>query len=129
MADTRLSRRKIAAYFADELIAGRSIVKPLAAYLVESKRTREQSLVVRDIEAALAERGVLLADVATSHELTADTKNTIITYLKDETKAKDVRLRQSVDPDLLGGVRIETPDKRLDSTLRHRINQLTASKI
>lgn len=129
MAQARLSRRKIAALLADELIAGRNVTKKLAAYLIETKKTRELSLYVRDIEAALAERGVLLADVASSHELTSDTQNTIIHYLKKTTGAKDVHLRPEVDPSLLGGVRIETPEQRLDNTLRHRLNQLTASKI
>jgi F0F1-type ATP synthase delta subunit len=129
MAGAKLSRRKIATYFADEVLAGRDPVKPLAAYLIESKRIREASLIVRDIESALADRGILFADVFSSHDLAADTQKAIKDYLKDKTKAKDVHLRPSVDQSLLGGVRIETPDARLDSTLRHRLNQLTASKI
>lgn len=129
MAGVRLSRRKVAAHFAEELLAGRDISKQLAAYLVESKRTREAALFVRDIEAALSDKGVLLADVASSRELTADTKAAVTGYLKQATGAKEIHLRPSVDPALLGGVRIETPDQRLDMTLRHRLNQLTASKI
>lgn len=129
MAGAKLSRRKIAAYFADELIAGRSVIKPLAAYLVESKRLREADLVIRDIEAALADRGVLLADIASSRDLSAETAKTIVNHLKDTTGAKTVELRSHVDPYLLGGVRIDTPGERLDATLRHRLNQLTASKI
>lgn len=129
MAGAKLSRRKIAAYFADELLAGRSVIGPLAAYLVEAKRVREAALVVRDIEAALADRGVLLADVASSRDLSADTQKEIVAYLKDTTGAKRVELRPHVDPNLLGGVRIDTPGSRLDKTLRHRLNQLTASKI
>ena len=105
------------------------MTKKLAAYLIDTKRTRELSLFVRDIEAALADRGVLLADVDSSFELSAETKNTIATYLKHTTGAKDVHLRPNVDESLLGGVRIETPDQRLDNTLRHRLDQLTASKI
>lgn len=129
MAGVRLSRRKIAAYFADELIAGRNVSQPLAAYLVETKRTREAELVVRDIESALADRGVLLADVATSRELTADTQRAVTEYLKQTIGASDVTVRSHVDPYLLGGVRIETPGRRLDATLRHRLDQLTASKV
>jgi F0F1-type ATP synthase delta subunit len=129
MAGVRLSRRKIAAYFAEEFVEGRSIIEPLAAYLVESKRTREAGLIARDIEAALADRGVLLADVAASRDLTDDTEKAITAYLKTATGANAVTLRKSTDPHLLGGVRIETPGRRLDTTLRHRLDQLTASKI
>lgn len=124
MAGARLSRRKIAAYFADELIAGRDVTRPLAAYLVETKRIRESTLVIRDIEAALSERGVLLADVASSRELTKDIEDTITTYLKSATGVKSVHLRTEVDESLLGGVRIETPGTRLDNTVRERLRKL-----
>lgn len=129
MASAKLSRRKIAAYFADEAIAGRSITKQLAAYLIEAKRVREATLIVRDIEAALADRGVLLADVASSRELEAETKKAITDYLQQTTGARKVHMRPHVDPHLLGGVRVDTPGQRLDKTLRHKLNQLTASKI
>lgn len=129
MAGVRLSRRKIAAYFADELIAGRNVTKPLAAYLVETRRIREAELIVRDIESALADRGVLLADVATSRELTADTERAVTDYLKQAVGAADVAIRSHVDPLLLGGIRIETPGRRLDATLRHRLDQLTATRV
>ena len=129
MAMAKLSRRKVAAHLADELIAGKRVTNKLAAYLIETKRTRELELFVRDIKAALAERGVLLADVASAREIASETKNTITDYLKKKTGAQDVHLQTTVDPTLLGGVRIETPDERLDSTLRHKLNQLTASKL
>lgn len=129
MAGAKLSRRKIAAYFADELIAGHSVMQSLAAYLVETKRVREVTLIVRDIEAALAERGVLVADIASARELASDTQKELTNYLKQRTGATGVTLRPHIDPHLLGGVRIDTPGDRLDKTLRHKLNQLTASKI
>lgn len=126
----RLSRRKIAAYFADRLLEGKkTAVNELASYLVESGRERELDLIVRDIEAALAERGVLLADVASSNKLTTDVKKDIESYLKSVSGAKEIHLRETVDPALIGGVRVTTPDSELDATLRHRLNQLKASKI
>lgn len=126
---SKLSRRKIAAYFADELIAGRNVTKPLAAYLVETRRLREAELVVRDIESALADRGVLLADVATARQLTSDTQKEITDYLKQATNTKTVYVRSHIDPFLLGGARIDIPGARKDTTLRYKLNQLTASKV
>ncbi|MDB5176531.1 MAG: atpH [Candidatus Saccharibacteria bacterium] len=125
----RISRRKIAAYYADELLAGRDITKQLAAYLAESRRAREADLIVRDIETALADRGVLVADVASSRELSSSSKSAIESYLKQTVNATRVQLRESVDSTLLGGVRIAAAGRELDATLRHRINQLKASKV
>lgn len=126
----RLARRKIAAYYADELLAGKhDIAKRLAAYLVDVRRVRELDLIVRDIEAALADRGVLLADISSSRPLSETATREIKNYLKTETKADKIHLRESVDPQLLGGVQIAVPGRELDATLRHRLNQLKASKI
>lgn len=130
MAGSRLSRRKIAAYYADELQAGKKdIAKKLAAFLVENRRMRELDLIVRDIEEALVERGVLLADIASSRKLSAEAAKAVEAYLKKTTEAKTVMLRETVDPALLGGVRVAIPGRELDATLRHRISQLKASKI
>lgn len=130
MAGARMSRRKIAAYYADQLVAGnKHIAKELAAFLVETRRVREVELVIRDIEAALSERGILLADIASSRKLSADATKEIQNYLKKTTNAKTIHLRETVNPDLLGGVRIAVPGHELDASLRARLNQLKASKI
>src|SRR3990167_990497 len=107
MAGSRLSRRKIAAYYADELQAGNNdVTKRLAAFLVENRRVRELDLIIRDIEEALAERGVLLADIASSRKLSAEAAKAVEAYLKKTTDVKTVKLRETVDPTLLGGVRV-----------------------
>lgn len=126
----RLSRRKIAAYYAEQLLAGKkNVARELAAYLVESGRARELDLLVRDIENALVQHGVLLADVASSRGLSETAVREIKAYLKPRTGAEKIYLRETVDPDLLGGVRITTPGQEMDGTLRHKLNQLKASKI
>lgn len=129
MAGTKLSRRKIAAYCADELLAGRDVTQQLAAYLEETRRIREADLVVRDIEAALADRGVLVADIESARQLDPDVAASIVAFLKKTAGVNDVRLRESTDPSLLGGVRIAAAGQELDATLRRRLTQLKASKI
>ncbi|MFZ2545085.1 MAG: F0F1 ATP synthase subunit delta [Candidatus Saccharimonadales bacterium] len=129
MAGARLSRRKIAVYCADELLDGNDVTELLAAYLIETKHIREAGVIVRDIEAALADRGTLIANITGGHELQDDTEKAILTYLEKRTGANTIHLRKQTDSHLLGGVRIETPGYQLDNTLRDRLNQLTASKI
>lgn len=126
----RLSRRKLAAHVADQLVAGKkNVVEELAAYLVETHRSNEYELIVRDIEYALSDRGVLVADVAAAHELSSDSKDAIISYLQAVTKAKDIQLRPTVDESLLGGVRITSSIGELDGTLKRKIMTLRASKV
>ncbi len=126
---SKLSRRKIASMWADELIAGRDINKQIAAYLVESGREREADLIARDTVSALAARGVVSADVTSATDLSAESKKAIEAFLKTTKQAQKVMIHTSVDPTLIGGVRIDTADERLDATLRGRLNQLKTSKI
>lgn len=125
----KLSRRKIATVWADELIAGRDITDQVAAYLVEERRVGEADLIVRDTESALAARGVVVADVATAHSLSAEARAVIEKFLATARGATRVELRTEIDGDLLGGVRVNTADEQLDTTLRARLNKLKASKI
>lgn len=126
---SKLSRRKIAAVWADELLAGRDITTQVAAYLVETRRTSEADLIVRDTESALAARGVVVADITSTSELSADSRAAIEKFLKSTKAATQVALRSTTDASFIGGVRIDTADERLDATLRARLNQLKTSKI
>lgn len=125
----KLSRRKIAQVWADELLAGRDMTTQIAAYLVNERRTDEAELIVRDTEAALADRGVAVADITTAGSLSADAKKAIQTFLSTRLGAQKVALRETTDPTVIGGVRIDTAGKRLDATLATRLGKLKASKI
>ena len=126
----RVSRRKIASYYADELLAGKTdIATRLAALLLDTGRVRELDLIVRDIEDALEARGVVVADVASAHTLSQATQKDITAFLKKQSGAKEVHLRVNVDQALLGGVRINVPGRELDTTLRRKLTLLKASKV
>lgn len=124
----RLSRRKLAAYVADELQAGASVSKVLrevAAYLIDTRRTRELELLVRDIEDALATRGTVVADITSAHALSAELKSEINALVG----AKKLQIRETIDESVLGGLRIDVPGKRFDGTIRHKLTALRAKKI
>lgn len=125
----RVSRRKIAEAVADGLLSGdKHIVTRLAAYLIETKQVRSMHLMVRQIEIALAERGVLVADVTSAHNLTAVIEKEITDFLAQKTGAKTVKLRQTVDTGLIGGVVINTPNATLDTSIKGKLQQLKAAK-
>ncbi|MDN5274317.1 MAG: atpH [Candidatus Saccharibacteria bacterium] len=124
----RLSRRKIATYTADQLLAGvskRDVLRSVAAYLVDAKRTRELTLLVRDIEDVLAERGHIVADVASAHPLS----ETLKAEIKKLVGGSTPQLRELVESDLLGGVRVDVPGKRFDGTIRHKLTALRAKQL
>jgi F0F1-type ATP synthase delta subunit len=124
----RLSRRRIAAYVADKLLAGVPASKALrevAAYLLSMRRTREQDLLVRDIEDALAKKGSVVADVTSAHALSAGLKVEIGSLVG----AKSLQFRETTDADVLGGIRIDIPGKRFDGTIQRKLIALRAKQL
>lgn len=124
----RLSRRSIARYAAGRVAEGdtAAAVKHLAAYLVSERRTKELDLLVRDIEHALAERGIVIADVFSSRPLSDSVLSEIKALAGRGEKPREVHLRLHEDESLLGGVVVRVPGAELDGSLRGRINNVKA---
>ena len=123
----RLSRRKLATYAADSLSRGddaSALLRELAAYLVETKTTREADLLVAAIEDELQTRGIIIADVTTARPLSAELKKSV----KAVVGGKELHIRERVDSAVIGGVRIELPDSQLDGTIQHKLIALKGAK-
>jgi len=126
MAGT-ISRRKLAAHVADELLAGNTkAVDELAAYLVTERRTKEAELLVRDIETALAQRGEVVADVVAARTLTPEARTALKNLVAHASGATNVTLRESIDPSVIGGARVATPSMLFDGTVASKLEKLGA---
>lgn len=126
----RLSRRKLAAYVAEQLIkADKTVLTQLAAYLLETRRTKELPLLVRDIESALAAHGVVVADVVTVGSLSVAAEKAVRDFVASTQNASQVHLRTAEDPALLAGVKINLPGSELDTSVRRKLAALKASKV
>ncbi|NLA42579.1 hypothetical protein GX865_00245 [Candidatus Saccharibacteria bacterium] len=124
-----ISRRKLAEYVAERLLAkDKQVIEQLAAYLVDTRKVRTIDLVVREIESALMDRGVLIAHVASTRQLTDSIKKDIRALLSGETGAKTIYLREKLDKSLVGGVHIKTPSATIDTTIKNKLQQLKAAK-
>lgn len=175
-----VSRRKLAKYAAEQILAGNdAVLEEIAGFLIYEKHEREVELLVQDIEAELAERGTVVATVESATPLDAATKGAVKKLLasnsgmeslasvegrsaarasrKDarsearvpETDGSDraaqhvehpdmevpsdriaqVRLREIIRSELIGGVKITTPTQVLDATIAKKLNDLRAKKI
>lgn len=121
----RLSRRKIARYVAGRLATGDElIIEELAALIIEERRERDIDLLVRDIEDQLAQSGMTIATVETAKPLSETVRQSV-----RELLGGDVRLREEVRPELIGGIRIETPTQELDGTISQKIYALKSRKV
>ena len=175
-----MSRRKLAKYAAEQLLAGNdAVLEEIAGFLVHEKHEREVELLARDIEVELAKRGTVVATVESATPLDEATKDAVKRLLssnsgmesltsvegrsaarasrKDarsearvpETDGSDratqhverpdaevpsdriaqVRLREIIRSELIGGVKITTSTQVMDATIAKKLNDLRAKKI
>ena len=121
------SRRVLARYIAIQLQTGhdrKDTIEALAAYVVEHKMHASIELIVADIARNLATYGHVQADVTTAHPLDASLRQDVIDYVKRIESASEVEITEHVDPRLLGGVVIETPNKRFDASIATKLKRL-----
>ena len=122
----RLSRRALATFVAKELLAGNDqIIDWLAALLIEERREREADLLVRDIESILADSGQMIVQVDTAHPLDVATKKEIESIFDQH----EVHIKETVRPELIGGVKITTPTQSLDRTIAKKLEMLRTAEI
>ena len=81
-----VSRRKLAKYAAEQLLAGNdAVLEEIAGFLVHEKHEREVELLARDIEVELAERGTVVATVESATSLDEATKGAIRKLLSSDS--------------------------------------------
>lgn len=124
-----ISRRRLASYIADQLSSGGSITKltnQVAAYLVATKQTKKVDTLVNDIELALLKKsGVSSIKVSSAHRLSKAQNDQIIQFIQEVTKAKEVIISDTtIDPSLIGGFTVETPEGYFDGSVRKKLQQL-----
>lgn len=127
-----VSRRKLAKYAAEQLLAGNdAVLEEIAGFLVYEKHEREVELLARDIEVELAERGTVVATVESARALDLATKDEIKNLLSSNASDQDINvlLRESIDQALIGGFKLRTPTATLDATIAKKLNDLRAKKI
>jgi F-type H+-transporting ATPase subunit delta len=125
----KLSRRRIAREIV-QLIARNperqsEILRQTAAYLLQHKKAGEVHLLMLDIADELQKtQGLMTAEVQSAFGLASTTRDQIVAMLKNVTGAQNVELSETVQPELIGGVVIRTPQFELDASVKRQLNQL-----
>lgn len=125
----QLSRRRVAREWTRLLIAQPSrraeLVQQIAAYMVVHKMSHQLHLFVNDVaDEVLAQQKHISADVYTAFGLSADSRERVTGLLRNITGAVTVALTETVNPTLLGGIVIRTPQLELDASVKRQLEQL-----
>lgn len=100
----------------------------LAYFLREAKLSINIDLLMKDVSREINQRHkVLNTTVYSARELTADLHAQLKGYLQQLTQAEQVHIDNQLDPTLIGGVVIATPDQHIDWSLRGKLNLLKQS--
>jgi ATP synthase F1 delta subunit len=128
---SRQSNKTVARAVVAELQAGRSmkrVSRSLASYLIEERRMNDVGAIIRDVEKQLlVQDETLYVHVTTAHGLSASTQKEITTMFAQKSDAKSVHIEETINPDVIGGVRCETAEHRLDLTVRRQLQRLKGS--
>jgi F0F1-type ATP synthase delta subunit len=120
-------RTRIAQIIADNTVksgASKQFVNEIAAYLISEKRVGELDSLLRDVQAAWAEHGIVEVIASSAHPLTATVKADITKQIKQlYPAATKVIVTEAHDAEILGGVRLTLADQQLDLSIETQLNK------
>lgn len=123
------NRTHVAQFAADAIRTGSTsrsdLVAMLAAWLIDTKSTRQAEYLVQDIAKKLANEGYIFISVTSAHPLSAETKQAILSYVQQYfAQSVHVEMAEVLDPGVIGGVQIDTPYGSLDATVKRKLIQI-----
>lgn len=106
--------------------SGKRLSEMLASYLVQNRRTGELDSIMREVmRQREAKSGSVEVTATSAFKLNEATKKAISSLLGGDNTI----INEVIDPEMLGGVRLETSEKQLDLTVRNRLNRLKGVKV
>jgi F0F1-type ATP synthase delta subunit len=103
------------------------ILRSVAGYLIAHKQVGQLHLLVSDLARELEiGEGHLYAQVNSAFALDDKTRSNLRMFLQTKTGAKTVEFDESVDPSLLAGVVVRTPNEELDISARRKLTNLAS---
>ena len=109
-----------------DAVAGEAdpLVLNLLRLLVEKNRAGEVAQVAEEFERmAAVEEGELSVELTTAYELSDEEARAIVGQIEQRSGRK-VEANRTVDPELIGGMVLQVGSRRVDASIRGRIEQL-----
>ncbi len=107
------------------IVDRRQLVTAVAAFLSDGHESIDIDSLVRDVMQYRLEHGLVEATAVSAHELTPAVIKDVEDVLKERfPDAQQIIINQRVEPEVVGGVRIELPRETLDLSVRTKLNTL-----
>jgi F0F1-type ATP synthase delta subunit len=122
----KITTNELAKYAVDQLEAGSNIKylsSSIAAFLLEERRSREITTVMRAIEEELAMRGSAQITITAAHAVSEETKKQLAELLE----VKNPVYTEIIDESVIGGVKARSGETEIDLTVRGRLSNFKAN--
>jgi F-type H+-transporting ATPase subunit delta len=124
LSNPQIDRRAKAAALESLLADGDELLRNFLRLLAEKGRIGELDEVQREFERLVAaEEGQLDVELTTSYELSEAEASSIVDQIA-EVSGRSVRAKRSVDPSLIGGIVLQIGSRRVDASVRGRLERL-----
>lgn len=105
------------------------LARAVAAYLVIERRSKDLDGLVRDMESVMVERGRVEATTRSAFPLSKKSQQAIAELLKAYYDVPvSIRLDETIDSELIGGVLVNAPNVQVDLSMKHRLQQFAATE-
>ena len=132
----KTARHQVAKILAERSLGrvdSKAFSEQIASFLLSEGRTAEIEPLLRDIMQYRADAGIVEVIAVSAHALTADVRTDIEAQVKAVVPtAKQVIISEELQPNMLGGIRLELPNQQFDLSVRaklSRFKQLTTTGI
>jgi F-type H+-transporting ATPase subunit O len=100
----------------------------IAAYLLDNNLTDQLDSILRDMKLIRQENGLADVLVTSSHPIDQSLRKTIQDLVqKFYSSAREIIIETVIDPQLIGGVKIELASSVLDLSLASQLNRIMSS--
>ena len=103
------------------------ILHNFVAILGRSNNLNKESEIIEIFENIWnSENGELKAELTSARELSKESRETVINYLKEKSGAKNIELAEKTDQKILGGFILKYNNRIIDGSLRSSLSDLEA---
>ncbi len=121
----KITYSQLAQYVIDQLESGTStavVAQHVAAYLTDTRQTRDISKVARALEAEMNRRGTTQVTVTSAHAMSSEVMQELARMLD----AQNPIFFEEIDSRVIGGVKAEAGERVIDLTVRRKLDKFKA---
>lgn len=123
----KLPRHDIAKVLAERSLGrfdAKQFSEQIAAYLLQERRTADLEPLLRDIMQYRADHGIVEVIAVSAHPINDAVRSDITAQIQSLfPEATQIIISEELQPDVVGGVRLELPNQQLDLSVRNKLSR------